>query len=90
MPLTKAGYKKRLVDKEIEENLKIFGALSIEGPKWCGKTWTALNHSNSVAFLNNTEDNFREKHLAEMDVNLVLNKEFPETIDEWQLSLIHI
>lgn len=84
MPLTKAGYKKRLVDKEIEENLKIFGALSIEGPKWCGKTWTALNHSNSVAFLNNTEDNFREKHLAEMDVNLVLNKEFPETIDEWQ------
>lgn len=30
MPLTKAGYKKRLVDKEIEENLKIFGALSIE------------------------------------------------------------
>lgn len=71
-------------NKEIEENLKIFGAISIEGPKWCGKTWTALNHSNSVAFLNNTEDNFREKHLAEMDVNLVIDKEQPETIDEWQ------
>ena len=31
-----------------------------------------------------TEDNFREKHLAEMDVNLVLDKEKTETIDEWQ------
>lgn len=84
MRLTKKGYKERLIDKDIEENLNIFGAISIEGPKWCGKTWTALNHSNSVAFLNNTEDNFREKHLAEMDVNLVMEKEQPETIDEWQ------
>ena len=84
MKLTKKGYKKRLIDKEIEENLKIFGAISIEGPKWCGKTWTALNNSNSVAYLNNTEDNFREKHLAEMDVNLIMDKQKPETIDEWQ------
>lgn len=84
MKLTKKGYRERLIDKDIEENLEIFGAISIEGPKWCGKTWTALNHSKSVVFFNNTEDNFREKHLAEMDVNLVLNKEHPETIDEWQ------
>ena len=84
MKLTKKGYKERLIDKIIAENLKIFGAISIEGPKWCGKTWTALNHSNSVAYLNNTADNFREKHLAEMDVNLVLNKEQPQLIDEWQ------
>lgn len=84
MKLTKKGYKDRLIDKDIKENLEIFGAISIEGPKWCGKTWTALNHSNSAVFLNNTEDNFREKHLAEMDVNLVLGKEQPQTIDEWQ------
>ena len=84
MSLTKKGYMKRLIDKQIEENLKIFGAISLEGPKWCGKTWTALNHSNSAVFLNDTKDNFREKHLAEMDVNLILNKEYPETIDEWQ------
>ena len=48
------------------------------------KTWTALNHSNSVVYLNNTANNFREKHLAEMDVNLVLDKDMPELIDEWQ------
>ena len=84
MKLTKEGYKRRLIDTAIEENLEIFGAISIEGPKWCGKTWTALNHSNSVVYLNNTADNFRAKHLAEMDVNLVLNKDMPELIDEWQ------
>ena len=38
MKLTKKGYRERLIDKTIEENLKIFGAISIEGPKWCGKT----------------------------------------------------
>ena len=84
MRLTPKNYRTRIIDEEIEKNLKIFGAISIEGPKWCGKTWTALNHANSVAFLNNTADNFREKHLAEMDVNLILDKEKPELIDEWQ------
>lgn len=84
MKLTKKEYIPRLIDKAIDENLEVFGAISIEGPKWCGKTWTALNHSKSVVYLNNTADNFREKHLAEMDVNLILNKEMPELIDEWQ------
>ena len=84
MKLTKNGYMPRLIDKSIDENLEIFGAISIEGPKWCGKTWTALNHANSVTYLNNTADNFREKHLAEMDVNLILDKDKPELIDEWQ------
>lgn len=84
MKLTKEGYRKRIIDSKIEEYIKIFGALSIEGPKWCGKTWTALNHANSVVYLNNVSNNFNEKKLAQMDVDLILNKEFPELIDEWQ------
>ena len=84
MKLTKNGYIPRLIDKSIDENLKIFGAISIEGPKWCGKTWTALNHSNSVVYLNNTMDSFKDKNLAEMDVDLILDKAKPELIDEWQ------
>ncbi len=84
MALTKDGYKSRIIDKKIEKNLKIFGAISLEGPKWCGKTWTALNHANSVVYLNNTSNNFNEKKLAQMNVDLILNKEYPELIDEWQ------
>ena len=84
MALTKKGYKKRIIDEKIEKNLKIFGAISIEGPKWCGKTWTSLNHANSVVYLNNVSNNFNERSLAQMNVDLILNKEYPELIDEWQ------
>lgn len=84
MPLTKNDYKPRIIDEKITKNLRIFGAISIEGPKWCGKTWTALNHANSVIYLNNVSNNFNEKKLAQMNVDLILNKEYPELIDEWQ------
>lgn len=39
--MEKKNYKPRLIDNLVEENLKTFGALCIEGPKWCGKTWTS-------------------------------------------------
>lgn len=82
--LTKEGYKIRLIDNELSKLLKVFGAVSLEGPKWCGKTWTALNHANSAVFLNNSENNFQERRYAEMDVSLILGREAPELIDEWQ------
>lgn len=82
--LTKKGYRDRIIDRQIEKNLKIFGAISIEGPKWCGKTWTALNHANSVVYLNNVSNNFNERNLAKMNVDLILGKDYPELIDEWQ------
>lgn len=31
-------YKVRIIDDTIEKYLKTFGAVCIEGPKWCGKT----------------------------------------------------
>lgn len=37
MSLTEKGYKKRLIDDKIERYLDVFGAISIEGAKWCGK-----------------------------------------------------
>ena len=83
MALTEKGYKKRLIDDKIEEYLKLFGAISIEGPKWCGKTWTALNHANSVVFLDDSEENFDARAKAKMNVSLILDKESPQLIDEW-------
>ena len=81
MSLKKAEYIERLVDKKIEEYLTVFGAVSIEGPKWCGKTWASLNHANSAVFLDDEET--REK--AELSLDLILNNERPELIDEWNL-----
>lgn len=51
MSLKKIGYRERLIDEKIEKYLTLFGAVSIEGVKWCGKTWTSLNHANSVIYM---------------------------------------
>ena len=40
-------YKPRIIDDLVERDLRIFGVICIEGPKWCGKTWTSSYHSNS-------------------------------------------
>ena len=62
MSLKKEGYMPRLVDRKIERYLRIFGAILVEGPKWCGKTWTALAHSNTVRYIMNPSAgvNFKE------------------------------
>ena len=48
------NYRKRIADKKIEHYLKLFGAISIEGPKYCGKTWAGRYHSNSEILLHKT------------------------------------
>lgn len=84
MSLSKKEYKERIIDKQIKQYLKLFGAISIEGPKWCGKTWTALNNANSVVYLNNVENNYNDRTLAKMNIELILGKDKPQLIDEWQ------
>ena len=41
------NYRKRIVDKLLERKLKSSGAVLIQGPKWCGKTTTALQLAKS-------------------------------------------
>ena len=44
-------YKHRIIDEILEEYLKIFGAVCVEGPKWCGKTWTSSYHSKRKSII---------------------------------------
>ena len=84
MKLNDKKYLPRLIDKKVEDYLSVFGAISIAGPKWCGKTWTSLNHAKSVTYMDD-EDN---KNLALIDVKSVFVKELdrrPQLIDEWHL-----
>ncbi len=81
MSLVQKDYRRRLIDDKIEKYLKVFGAISIEGPKWCGKTWTSLNHSESVTYL--TERGPR--NLAKVDPKYIFNDKRPQLLDEWQL-----
>ena len=64
--MDKQKYMPRLIDKKVEMYLKTFGALCIEGPKGCGKTWTCAYHCTSEILLGNPEGNFQNRRLAEM------------------------
>jgi predicted AAA+ superfamily ATPase len=97
MTLMEQGYLPRLVDEKIERYLKLFGALSIEGPKWCGKTWTALNHANSVIYLLDPENSYANREAARLNPASILEPKpgqkdegapfegsYPLLVDEWQ------
>ena len=78
------GYKTRIIDRKIETYLKIFGAISIEGPKWCGKTYSGRNAAKSEFLVANPNGNFNNKQIASLDLNIALEGEKPHLIDEWQ------
>ena len=80
----KEQYKKRIIDQTIETYLKISGAICIEGPKWCGKTWTSAFHSKSEFLVGDPYNAFSNRQLAELNPSLVLQGETPRLIDEWQ------
>ena len=79
------NYKKRIADKKIERYLKLFGAISIEGPKYCGKTWAGRYHSNSEILLHKTTgETSNNVELAKISPSIILEGEKPRLIDEWQ------
>ncbi|HBN86217.1 MAG TPA: ATPase [Clostridiales bacterium] len=77
-------YKPRIIDRTVERYLSTFGAVCIEGPKWCGKTWTSSFHSNSEILMGDPTNNFQNRSLAEISPALVLEGKTPRLIDEWQ------
>jgi hypothetical protein len=84
MVIKKEGYKTRLIDKKLSEYLKLFGAVSVEGPKWCGKTWTSLYHANSVSYIMDPTGDYSNKTRATLNPSLILEGKTPRVIDEWQ------
>lgn len=80
-----SNYKKRIVDKKIEQYLRLFGAVCIEGPKYCGKTWLGRNHANSESLLyKKTGEESNEVELAKISPEIILEGKKPKLIDEWQ------
>lgn len=82
--MDKEKYLPRLIDDTVERYLSTMGAVCIEGPKWCGKTWTSSYHCNSEILIGDPANNFQNRALAELSPSLVLEGETPRLIDEWQ------
>ena len=80
------SYRKRIVDSMLLDKLEAKGAVVIEGPKWCGKTTTALQVAKSDLRMDNPakrDDNLR---LSEIDPQSLLVGPVPRLIDEWQIA----
>lgn len=82
--MKESEYRPRIIDKQVDEYLSAFGAVCIEGPKWCGKTWTSAYHSKSEIYIGDPANNFQNRKLAEISPDLVLEGDSPRLIDEWQ------
>lgn len=82
--LKKEGYKDRLIEKKLDKYLDVFGAVCVQGPKACGKTWTSLSRSNSVTYIGSPENNFQNRLMAQISPELVLEGDTPHLVDEWQ------
>ena len=84
MKIKDGEYKERLIEKKLKDYLSVFGAVSIEGPKWCGKTWTSLKNSKSAVFMDDED----VRKMANLDVKSIFNSDIekkPQLIDEWNL-----
>ena len=77
-----AGYKPRTVDLELAAKLDAVGAILIEGPRGCGKTWTARTRANSLVRLD-IEEALREA--GRVAPQVLLPGDRPRLLDEWQM-----
>lgn len=82
--MDKKSYKPRIIDKYVDNCLAVAGAVCIEGPKWCGKTWTSEFHSNSAVYIGDPAGNYQNRNLALLSPAAVLEGQHPRLIDEWQ------
>ena len=81
-----ADYKPRIVDEILVKKLEAKGAVLIEGPKWCGKTTTALQQAKSVLRMDNPLEKEQNLTLSKLNPQRLLNGDNPRLIDEWQIA----
>lgn len=77
-------YIERVVDAELAESLEAFGAVLVEGPKWCGKTTSSSRHAASELRIADPSGNYQNRRLAQLDVMAALAGDRPRLVDEWQ------
>lgn len=78
-------YIPRIVDEELKEKLESKGAVLIIGPKWCGKSTTALQQANSSIFMQDPTNQYQNIMLAKVSPKRLLSGDSPRLIDEWQI-----
>lgn len=78
-------YIPRLIDQQLNEILNSMGAVYIRGPKWCGKSTTSLQNTNTVINFQDAEKGQTFVDLVDTNIMGLLNQETPILFDEWQI-----
>lgn len=78
--LARSGYRRRIIDDELDELLTGLPAIALDGAKGVGKTSTALQRANTQFRL----DNPAEMTLLRADPNRLGTAQPPVLVDEWQ------
>ena len=82
----KPVYMPRIADALLKERLRSIGAVLIAGPKWCGKTTTAMQQASSVLKLQDPDYSKEYLETAAVKPSMLLKGEIPRLIDEWQMA----
>lgn len=75
-----------MADRLLAEKLEAFGAVLIEGPKYCGKTTLASQQAGSILSMADTDTLGQNLALARTNISRLLVGETPRLIDEWQIA----
>ena len=75
-----------MADRLLAEKLEAFGAVLIEGPKYCGKTTLATQQAGSILSMADTDTLGQNLALARTNISRLLAGETPRLIDEWQIA----
>ena len=78
------NYLERAADVMLSDRLDAFGAVLLEGPKWCGKTTTASQQAKSIIKMQDADNAAEYLATAATKPSLLLRGENPRLIDEWQ------
>lgn len=80
------NYLPRISDALLARKLRHSGAVLVTGPKWCGKTSTALVASESVIYMQDPDKSAGYQTAADTKPSLLLEGDVPHLIDEWQMA----
>ncbi|MCY4193190.1 MAG: AAA family ATPase [bacterium] len=77
------GYLPRVVDQQMTSALRSSPAVVVEGPRACGKTWTARTFANSMMRFDELEPT---RLSLEVNPSSFLAGDTPRLLDEWHLA----
>ena len=80
------GYRNRVADQLLQDQLEAAGVVLVQGAKWCGKTTTAVHAAKSVLYMDDPRQLQNNLRLAETNPSALLEGPAPRVIDEWQLA----